>query len=188
LGWDSLYPGDQTHGPLGNGFDSFFGLPLTLVEGFDLDLPFLTYTRFSGDDHPLHKHANAALLSLLVVFAVYSRDFGYSLLVAAIAIFFLVWFFVEHFSLHTDKWWRRSLYMEKFLNSQLMDDTKVYEQPVDLERLTDRLTNRALKIIEESAEGDKPFAIYMSYPNVHTPLVSNPRFKGESEHGPYGER
>jgi len=104
MGWDSLYPGDQTHGPLGNGFDSFFGLPFTLVEGFELDLPFLTYTRFSGDDHPLHRHSLAAVLSLLVVCAVYSREFGYSVLVSVVVIFCCAWFFLEHFALHTEKW------------------------------------------------------------------------------------
>ena len=35
LGWDRDWYGDNIHGPLGHGFDSFFGLPFTLVDGFE---------------------------------------------------------------------------------------------------------------------------------------------------------
>ena len=44
LGWDDDTYGDQKHGPLGHGFDSFFGLPLTLVDGFEMDMTFWTYS------------------------------------------------------------------------------------------------------------------------------------------------
>jgi hypothetical protein len=44
LGWDRDTYGDQIHGPLGHGFDSFFGLPLTLVDGFEMELSFWSYS------------------------------------------------------------------------------------------------------------------------------------------------
>lgn len=44
LGWDDLWRRDQLHGPLGHGFGSFFGLPHTLVDGFELSYSFFTYS------------------------------------------------------------------------------------------------------------------------------------------------
>ena len=35
LGWDKDSYGDNLHGPLGHGFESFFGLPFTFVDGFE---------------------------------------------------------------------------------------------------------------------------------------------------------
>lgn len=50
LGWDKSTYGDQIHGPLGHGFDHFYGLPFTLEEGFEIDqIPFLTYDNFSKE-------------------------------------------------------------------------------------------------------------------------------------------
>ena len=43
LGWDEDSYGDQKHGPLGHGFDNFYGLPFTLVDGIEKNDPFFTY-------------------------------------------------------------------------------------------------------------------------------------------------
>ena len=50
LGWDKSNYGDQIHGPLGHGFDHFYGLPFTLVDGFQYNnIPFFTYSNLSKD-------------------------------------------------------------------------------------------------------------------------------------------
>ena len=50
LGWDKSNYGDQIHGPLGHGFDHFYGLPFTLVDGFQYNnIPFFTYNNLSKD-------------------------------------------------------------------------------------------------------------------------------------------
>lgn len=67
-----------------------------------------------------------------------------------------------------------------------MENTKIVEQPVRLHTLTDKLTDKAIDYIKSASE--KPFAIYMSYPNVHVPHITNPRNKGKSNHGHYGDR
>lgn len=46
LGWNKDTYGDQKHGPLGHGFDHFYGLPFTLVDGFEQNMPFFTYSKF----------------------------------------------------------------------------------------------------------------------------------------------
>lgn len=50
-----------------------------------------------------------------------------------------------------------------------------YENPSiedgpDGEYLTDRLTNEAISLIDQYAEGDDPFLLYLSFYTVHTPL------------------
>ena len=42
LGLNAHWWGDQEHGPLGHGFQYFFGLPHTLVDGFESDDSFFT--------------------------------------------------------------------------------------------------------------------------------------------------
>ncbi len=92
LGWDSYWKNDHSHGPLNHGFSSFFGLPFTLVDGLEMEsAPFLTYSGYVERDHPMHRHGTAAVLALLVVCAVYSKEFGYSILVSIVIIFVVSW-------------------------------------------------------------------------------------------------
>lgn len=84
--------------------------------------------------------------------------------------------------------WGRSFYMEKLLNSVLMEDRKVYEQPINLPKLVDQLSNKTLAYLDKVQNSSDPFAIYFAFPNVHTPLVPNKRFRGKSKFGPYGDR
>lgn len=104
MGWDEFSRGDNRHGPLGHGFDTFFGLPFTLVRGFELQTSFFTYRGFSDKESPFHKHEMALLVSLLTVIAVYNQDFGYTMLVLIVVLFVVAWFFVEHFAIHTPRW------------------------------------------------------------------------------------
>ena len=53
LGWDEDSYGDQKHGPLGHGFDHFYGLPFTLVDGIERNDPFFTYENI----HQVRKYA-----------------------------------------------------------------------------------------------------------------------------------
>ena len=48
LGWDQDQYGDQKHGPRGHGFDHFYGLPFTLVDGFEKSHPFFTYEKLKS--------------------------------------------------------------------------------------------------------------------------------------------
>lgn len=78
--------------------------------------------------------------------------------------------------------------MEKYLNSMIMENTTVVEQPIRLETFTTKLTSKAVDFIRKSNEDQKPFALYMSYPNVHDPYIVGNESRGKSRHGPYGDR
>ena len=82
--------------------------------------------------------------------------------------------------------------MEKYLNSHLMADKKIHEQPINLWRLPGQIENRTLDFLREAhaqrANDSRPFAIYLAFPQVHTPIVANRRTRGQSNHGKYGDK
>ena len=103
-------------------------------------------------------------------------------------------FISEHFSFldyPENGWWQRSEYMEKLLNSILMYNMTIVEQPIRLEGLAKRLTDKSIEFIERSATGNakRPFALFHSFTNVHTPLITGKEFKDQSisDHGAYGD-
>ena len=101
--------------------------------------------------------------------------------------------------------------MEKYLNSMLMYNNTIVEQPIRLEGLASRLTDKSIEFIEKSAasrnyisnptetnskqkemmpiQTQKPFALFHSFTNVHTPLISGNDFRGKapSNYGEYGD-
>ena len=82
--------------------------------------------------------------------------------------------------------------MEKLLNSVVMqNNTTVVEQPIKLKGLASRLMDKSIEFIENSAskKSKKPFALFHSFTNVHTPLITGKEFKGRSrdDHGAYGD-
>ena len=56
MGWNREAWGDQKHGPLGQGFDYFFGLPFTLVHGFETGAKesFFSISRFTKGNFLTH--------------------------------------------------------------------------------------------------------------------------------------
>ena len=67
----------------------------------------------------------------------------------------------------------------------LLHNTDVIEQAANLEALTPRYTEQAVKFIERSAAS--PFFLYMPHTYPHIPLGVSPRFKGKSSEGLYGD-
>jgi arylsulfatase A len=67
----------------------------------------------------------------------------------------------------------------------LLHNTEVVEQTADLDTLTPRYTEQAVKFIEDSKS--EPFSLYMPHTYPHIPLGASPRFRGKSEEGLYGD-
>ncbi len=49
------------------------------------------------------------------------------------------------------------------------------------------LTMHAVKWVEDSAKGDKPFFLYFTLTSPHSPIVPAPEFHGKSQAGEYGD-
>lgn len=67
----------------------------------------------------------------------------------------------------------------------LMHNTEVIEETANLDTLTARYTEQAVKFIERSK--DSPFFLYMPHTYPHIPLGASPRFRGKSKAGIYGD-
>ena len=67
----------------------------------------------------------------------------------------------------------------------LLHNTAQVEEPANLEILTGRYTEQAVRFIEQSR--NSPFFLYMPHTFPHIPLAASPRFRGKSSEGLYGD-
>ncbi len=61
----------------------------------------------------------------------------------------------------------------------------VIEQPINQHTLTNRITEEAVRFIENNR--DTPFLAYIPHPMPHLPLFTSEEFTGRSLRGPYGD-
>ena len=67
----------------------------------------------------------------------------------------------------------------------LMESDSIIEYPCDQETLTNRYTEKSIQFIHSNQS--KPFFLYLSHNMPHIPLMASEKFKGISQHGPYGD-
>ena len=57
----------------------------------------------------------------------------------------------------------------------------------DFEKVVDVFTEKAVSFIDESAESEKPFFLYLPLTAPHKPVLPTSTFQGKSKHGIYGD-
>lgn len=67
----------------------------------------------------------------------------------------------------------------------LMRQNTILEQPTDMYKLTQRMTDEAIKYI--GTHRDDPFFFIFNFVKVHTALFASPAFQNTSLRGPYGD-
>ncbi|XP_042228572.1 steryl-sulfatase-like isoform X1 [Homarus americanus] len=186
LGMHCGWLGRSCPGPLSHGFESFFGIPVTLFQEFRGSHPFwkfpLDETKFQG----LLMTWVVTMLSLLV--AVKKKTVRMSLVVAGALLtnllLALVWFVFAHYSKNSEC---VSPWLHQRLNSMVMRDDKVVEAPMELDGFSQRLAQESRQFIASHANDDRPFFLFHSFAHVHTPMFSAPQRAGVSKHGRYGD-
>lgn len=68
---------------------------------------------------------------------------------------------------------------------QLYEDKQVAQKKVNQSLLTRRFTDEAIKFVDYNQR--RPFFLYVPYTAPHIPIVPEPRFKGTSQAGAYGD-
>lgn len=68
---------------------------------------------------------------------------------------------------------------------KLREGDRVVESPVDLARVTERYTERALEFIRRQRE--KPFFLYLAHTKPHIAQYASPAFAGKSKGGVFGD-
>lgn len=93
----------------------------------------------------------------------------------------------------------------------LFENRDLIQQPVNMETLTPKYTNKTLELLDELSTSEKPFFMYVStgntnvelvrpcphthalrrryvgYEEAHVPLFASPEFQGISRRGAYGD-
>ena len=173
LGNDRFRLGDQEHHPNRHGFDYFYGLPLTNLKDFGMTGESVVKSYFPNF-YPF-------LASIIVVgssAALFARRSGCRTLYFAAILFFGV------FIPLTLLIFQRSI---PTINSILMRNDKVIEQPVRIEGSTERFVNEAKHFIKSAVEAGSPFLLVLNFLKVHTVHKPSQRFIGKSAHGPFGD-
>ncbi|XP_069865534.1 arylsulfatase L-like isoform X3 [Dipodomys merriami] len=175
LGLNCESPTDHCHHPLNHGFDSFFGVPFTLMGDCLQVEPSEKQARLQG---PLDLGAQLLLLSLLCLAAgkltgllglrwvpwVLGPGCGALLLACTSRL-------LGVFIVHADCF--------------LMRDHQVVQQPLRFEASAGLFLREAEAFIHRHQA--RPFLLLVSFLHVHVPLVTSPAFRGRSAHGAYGD-
>ena len=66
-----------------------------------------------------------------------------------------------------------------------LENNKVVEKPIQLASLSTKLVDKSVSFIKNIES--RPFLLYHSFAHVHTPLATEKRFRGVSQHGRYGD-
>ncbi|XP_007442293.2 steryl-sulfatase-like [Python bivittatus] len=165
---------DFCHHPLNHGFDHFYGIPVNnirdcrpghgsvFIKGIKMYIPsILQMTGIAV--------ITLEVMRYLGLLKIPCRVIGY-LFLLAVALVAIVLFFFNNF---------------RHLNCFLMRNYSIIQQPWTYENLTQRFTEDAKYFIRRNT--DKPFLLFLSYPQVHTALYASPAFRGNSKHGLYGD-
>ncbi|NXU53812.1 STS sulfatase, partial [Turnix velox] len=174
LGMNCESSNDFCHHPLSHGFDYFYGLTVTNFRDCKPGQGSVFLKEILKSLVIPIQIAGISLVSLAVVhyigfLKVPFRALGYCLLITAVSLAVLIFFFY-HF---------------RHLNCFLMRDHQIIQQPLSYENLTQRLTKEAMQFIGRNT--DAPFLLVMSYLHVHTALYASDNFRGKSKHGLYGD-
>lgn len=157
LGINCERQGDFCHHPLNQGFDYFYGLPLTNLKDF------------SGDGNTVMLMAKpnmniglgctavvGTLASLMLRRKNVIRKVGFYALLFLVTVPIGIFYFV--------------MCDMTFINSIIMQNFEYIEQPIRFDNLSQRLVNEAIEFLTASAKGDRPFMLFMSFVQVHTYL------------------
>ncbi len=69
--------------------------------------------------------------------------------------------------------------------TELMRNDKLLESPTDMDLLTQKYTQEAVRFITENR--DRPFFLYLAHNMPHVPLGASKAFRGKSRRGLYGD-
>ncbi|XP_037782088.1 arylsulfatase H-like [Penaeus monodon] len=176
-------------GPQDHGFQSFFGLPFTLSVEMEGTHDFWSFSPEVRFNKIIARLCVVGVLTILVWgWLTHCTQETQNILFIVLALALIIpWFVHTHYRFHTEKWWQVSPWMDQHLNGILMRNTKVVEQPLVLEGLSQRLVDYSLNFITEHAHDENPFLLYHSFAHVHTPMFTAPEMAGKSEHGRYGD-
>ncbi|XP_045134408.1 arylsulfatase H-like isoform X3 [Portunus trituberculatus] len=189
LGMNCTLFGRSCPGPLNYGFQSFYGIPVTLFQEFR---GLHAFWKFPLHDRRFQGLAVAWMTAMVSLFLARRRKVlgsctGVLLLMATHLLLGGLWFTFAHYSKNSESRWGVSPWLFKYANSRLFRNDQVVEAPIELDGLSQRLVEESRRFLEAHARDEKPFFLMHSFGHVHTPMFSAPHMAGRSKHGRYGD-
>ncbi|KAJ1116266.1 hypothetical protein NDU88_004482 [Pleurodeles waltl] len=174
LGVNCESAGDHCHHPLNHGFDYFFGMPFTLFNDCKIKMPSEMHVAFQSELWFYTHVISLAIVTLVVGRLTGLLSFSWKAITGFAFCGFL--FFISWYSCYG---------FIRYWNCLLMRNHEITEQPMNLEGTTSLMVKESLAFIKRNQK--RPFLLFVSFLHVHTPLVTNERFLGTSQHGLYGD-
>lgn len=186
LGNDGRWRGDGAHHPNKHGFDYFYGTVFTNLKDFKPTSSIIDLLKVWNRESVITSQfpnmyrvmVGQLIVGVLTAFwLVRKSSLSFKLLAVAIILmsvgFFLFPIAVQ-FSLPT-------------INSILMKDQKVIEQPFYSLGSTRRFVNEGKEFISRAVQSGNPFLLIVNFLKVHTAHLPDSEFAGQSSHGPFGD-
>ncbi|XP_037071641.1 steryl-sulfatase-like [Pollicipes pollicipes] len=162
--------GDSCHSPNNHGFQYWYGMPLTNLKDFGDDGTSVV-TAMLPNFFPVMYAVLAGSCMAAAVLRGRSRClFWLALLTALLA--------SATIPLASNV---------KLINSLIMRNGEVVEQPIRLVGLTQRFVAETKEKLAEYKQQNRPFFLLHAFSKVHTALATVPEFRGRSRHGLYGD-
>ncbi|KAG0695476.1 Steryl-sulfatase [Chionoecetes opilio] len=189
LGLNCTLFGRSCPGPLNHGFQSFFGIPVSLFQEFRGPHAFW---KFPLHDRKFQGLAVAWVTAVVSLFLARRRNVlggcgGVLLLLATHLILGLLWFTFAHLSMNDECRLGVSSWFMRYANSHLMRGDQAVEAPIQLDGLSQRLVEESRTFLKTHAHDETPFFLMHSFAHVHTPMFSAAHMAGRSRHGRYGD-
>ncbi|OWF40355.1 steryl-sulfatase-like [Mizuhopecten yessoensis] len=166
--------GDNVYHPKNQGFDSFYGLPLTNLRDFgdDGDSIFRAYMPAW-----LWRCFGITMVGCLTSLGLYKRAYVGALCCLVLVVLTVVpvgtfLFVVTNM---------------KILNSMIYKDFDIVEQPIRLRGMTQRFAKESVEFLEQQKIERNPFLLVVSWTHVHTAIQVTKEFRGRTRHGLYGD-
>ncbi|ESO10900.1 hypothetical protein HELRODRAFT_97107 [Helobdella robusta] len=170
---------DFCHHPMKHGFDTFYGFPMTNMADYGPEGGGLWgYSAISGRrSFTLKLFFRTFLTSVIISYfllkrrLIKRRTIIVLNLMLHVPFLYMIWHICNM----------------KLINSMVMKDYTVIEQPVRFGSLTKRLVDQSVSFIEQKVQNNEPFFTVISWFQVHTYLNTSNNFQNHSAFGQYGD-
>jgi arylsulfatase A-like enzyme len=183
LGNDAAVRGDREHHPNRHGFEYFYGIPFTNLKDFNGKFFSLTQSVISSQ-FPKWMTYSVASLVVSVSFCIYLYKMNKNALSLSNVIFMTAVLLIPTIFISS------IILIQSFLplvNSILMRNGEVIEQPFLSLDSTERFVKEANSFMSRAVESNQPFFCMINFVKVHSFHMPSSKFKGKSNHGPYGD-
>ncbi|XP_069616173.1 arylsulfatase H-like [Ranitomeya imitator] len=165
---------DFCHHPLNHGFDYFYGTPFTLYNDCEVSRPSEFHMKIKDN---LWMQAQVFIITVLTLIACKKWkliNIPWKIIVICAlsgTLYFMYWYAAYAFL--------------QYWNCLFMRNFEIIEQPMNLEEKAGQMVKEAKEFINSNK--DRPFLLFVSFLQIHTPYYTTKEFRGRSQHDLYGD-